>query len=304
MENTDVTPLKQVHKSKRFVITLLSGIFWALVWPIIAFGLFCLFLLFISLALADSRYINEPSEAFIRFILFILGLSIGIIFFVVIRLLNRLKRRFFVTGRLVLAGYTILGLIVTQAVVIGFDMPEIPDNGINAQLQVLPTKPEIKQDIALTSKLEQLVQRDEDINDVSLQYSNHLSCSLEKASGCYKSYVNLDGSLNYGQIEISEDLNTEEENRILAHEYLHHVWAKHIERNPSLRNKITSDLITMHGRDNQFQNRVETYSDNGILIPTELFSYYCTESSDFYLSESILSECNKYIDRSKLKLIR
>ncbi|MNU11891.1 hypothetical protein D3C72_2601010 [compost metagenome] len=60
----------------------------------------------------------------------------------------------------------------------------------------------------------------------------------------------------------------------------------------------------MYGNDELMQRQVESYADTQTLQPTELFSYYCTGSSDTYLSSYVLSECNKYINRSALQFAR
>lgn len=91
---------------------------------------------------------------------------------------------------------------------------------------------------------------------------------------------------------------------LAAHEYLHHVRFTVLD--DKTKQKLTSDLIAMYGNDDYMHKRMKEYAnaDAGILQPTELFSYYCTESSDRYLRRYVLDACKAYIDRDAFNLAR
>ena len=71
----------------------------------------------------------------------------------------------------------------------------------------------------------------------------------------------------------------------------------------SKRVDLNEKLEVLLANDPAMQKRVEPYVKIDRLNNSELFSIYCTESTDSYILP-ILDECNKYIDRSKLVLTR
>lgn len=115
--------------------------------------------------------------------------------------------------------------------------------------------------------------------------------------GACQSYINpTTGRFLYGTLHIKRGIDPEQENTMIAHEYLHHVWLTVLDK--QTKETINSHLITMYSDDVYMKQRVKQYSDAGKLYPTELFSYYCTESSDAYLTTFVRDQCNTYIDRS------
>lgn len=95
--------------------------------------------------------------------------------------------------------------------------------------------------------------------------------------------------------------------RILAHEYMHSIWNKHTEGE---RDMLSSNLEALYNSDPQMQERMKSYINDFNLAPgspqfsNELHSVYCTEVSDQYLSSPVANECNKWIKRSTLTLVR
>lgn len=98
-------------------------------------------------------------------------------------------------------------------------------------------------------------------------------------------------------IQVAQGLTIEQETRTLAHEYLHYVWYKVMTVNDRI--ELNDKLQVLLANDPAMQKRVEPYVKIDRLNNSELFSIYCTESTDSYML-SIVEDCNKYIDRSKL----
>lgn len=114
-------------------------------------------------------------------------------------------------------------------------------------------------------------------------------------------YDDEDEGFDYGVMTVRRGLDVEEQRRTVAHEYLHHVW--YAKLTPTLRNTLTSHLNAMLATDEYMQEYEEQYRDSGGLIPTELFSFYCTEVSDSKLVQFVLDQCNRFIDRSQLVML-
>lgn len=87
----------------------------------------------------------------------------------------------------------------------------------------------------------------------------------------------------------------------VAHEYLHHAY---YGLDGATRARLDSELMSLYSSDIGMQKRMESYINMNTFRATELFSIYCTESSDQYMTEFVLEKCNKHIDRSVLHLLR
>lgn len=113
-----------------------------------------------------------------------------------------------------------------------------------------------------------------------------LSCT--ENTGCYAD----------GIIFLEEGYKTDK--TTVAHEYLHYMWYKNqLDKD----DRLVSDLISSYARTIEFQNLISKYYiDRGILVPTELFSFACTEIQDSHLTPYIVQKCNEYIDRSTLQM--
>lgn len=82
----------------------------------------------------------------------------------------------------------------------------------------------------------------------------------------------------------------------ISHEYLHYVWYRD---NLESDKQLVDELTGFYRRSRELQDRMANYQEKE---PTEFFSYGCTEWSDRYLTPYIVSQCNKYITRSVLRM--
>ena len=82
----------------------------------------------------------------------------------------------------------------------------------------------------------------------------------------------------------------------ISHEYLHYVWYRD---NLESDKRLVDELTGFYRRSRELQDRMSSYQEKE---PTEFFSYGCTEWSDRYLTPYIVSQCNKYITRSVLRM--
>lgn len=116
-------------------------------------------------------------------------------------------------------------------------------------------------------------------------------------------YINDDESqgVDYGILTVLKGLEYEELKRTAAHEYLHHIWFAVLT--DSERSELTNQLNAMYANDEYMKEYEEDYKTDGGMTPTELFSFYCTESSDANLAKYVLDMCNKFIYRSKLTML-
>ncbi len=139
------------------------------------------------------------------------------------------------------------------------------------------------------------------INDLGMEYADHFE---NNQVGQYDSSYMGDTFL-YGEMKILTRQNDAAQVRAyVAHEYLHHIWDSKLD--DSTKDKLTSQLINSYSNDRYMQDRLTTagYVDEDILIPSELFSFYCTEAPDDYMTQYELDICNKYIDRRVLVIER
>jgi len=143
------------------------------------------------------------------------------------------------------------------------------------------------QDPGLLSELQSL--KATHISDIELRYDDPNAVATQK--GSYKNKV----------LTVESSVSDEEEIRTLAHEYLHHVWYTVMTFKEHV--NLSDRLTILLANDKDMQTRVSPYTETRTLNASELFSIYCTESTDSYML-SIVDECNKYIDRSKLVLTR
>ena len=91
----------------------------------------------------------------------------------------------------------------------------------------------------------------------------------------------------------------------LAHEYLHYIWNNKVLN----KDELSNFLNELYNSDPGMQYRMKVYTKQNILPNTdqftnELHSIYCTESSDAYLTQVIITECNKWINRNSLTFSR
>lgn len=158
----------------------------------------------------------------------------------------------------------------------------------------------IKQDAVLLGYLKDI--KATYTSDLNISYINNYN---DGRTGDYTPAYNSDSIINgtkTAAITILSGRSTDDTKRTLAHEYMHHIWYTKLNRDEQ--NVLSSNLISSYSKDQGMQAHLLNYSNKGTLTPDELFSAYCADSSDSYLTPEILATCNKYIDRSALVMLR
>lgn len=135
-------------------------------------------------------------------------------------------------------------------------------------------------------------------DQLELRYVDQFSNVKSREEGIKALFYNN----NTPKIEVlnSSKIDSNLDNTI-AHEYLHYIWYDKMTEDQKA--SLSSRLIVLYSSDQQAKDRMINYANANKLTPTEMFSIYCTESSDGYI-ESIVADCNKYINRSMLTLQR
>lgn len=298
-KNEEVKPLQsssvkhQPSKVRRFMY----GVSWSIIFPIvIAIPASIIMLMILAQVLTSTQNTEFGSTVasdgmFYLEIYFFAFVTILVIAMLLIkRLLRTRKRLFYQSGARVLGVYIWVGIFAT-----GLTMAFITKNPD-------AIKPPVEQNAQLMQTITDVGGDTNKLNDVSVKYVDDYKDGFKNQEGEYISYDDSNGSFSYGVITIKKGLNPKEEKVIVAHEYLHHVWESQLDQT-TLRN-LTSQLMTLYGQDDWFKTRVSTYSDTNMLVPTELYAYYCTESPDKYLTPYVISECNKHINRDTLRFVR
>lgn len=168
--------------------------------------------------------------------------------------------------------------------------------GVMAFLGNLQTAPTPNQEV-VTKTVERKVAQDP-----------HLLTVLKSVGATHTSRLNLSylttkevegqrGAYNGNTVQVAQGLEPEQEKTTLTHEYLHYIWSKVMTVDDRI--ELDDKLQALLANDLAMQKRVEPYVKIDRLNNSELFSIYCTESTDSYML-SIVEDCNKYIDRSKL----
>jgi hypothetical protein len=192
---------------------------------------------------------------------------------------------------------TLLALVLTVGGVV-FGLQAISKIDKDSQRVIktgVPNERQTKQDPSLLQRLKSTGA--EYTSGISLSYVSSLSTQsgVKDAEAVY-----IDGVSP--RIEVLQSVKDDYYiNNIIAHEYLHYIWYQRLSRED--KDRLSSKLIALYSSDAEMRLRVENYLSSDKLIPTELFSIYCTESSDVYVV-SILNDCNRYINRSSLSFIR
>lgn len=102
-------------------------------------------------------------------------------------------------------------------------------------------------------------------------------------------------------IHINKNQSDDRLKTALAHEYLHFIWFEP-ESLLSTDGKLSSELVKLHNIPRFFNHIKTKYIDENIYHTSELFSFACTELKDDQLEPYTLSQCNKWVDRSKLPI--
>lgn len=167
-----------------------------------------------------------------------------------------------------------------------------------ASPSLTPVVPAPVRDPALALLLQELAVDDTFASLISISYVESYENQPE-VNGQHQTEKYPDGTRRSA---ITIKRGTEMQPVHVAHEYLHAIWENKltdVEKVP-----LGSELKVMYAADPGFQMRAKHYIDNHKLTDSELFSIYCTESSDTYLAENILNECNKHINRSSITFAR
>lgn len=290
----DSQPEEKLKKRPSKKRKMLFSSLWVILWPIIvlipAVGAFIGGLFVAQLILGNEAEYNRQFVTAVQ-IAILVGVSLLVIVSLLLkRFLKNRKRYFFRSGGTVLGVYVWVGMLIG-----GISMVGVGGNPSVA-------KPPVKQEPQLMSVLSSVGGEATKLDNVSITYVDNYPNGFEGQSGEYAPFNDYDGNFSHGTITIKKGLDANEEKVLVAHEYLHHIWETQID--DKTLHDLTSQLMTLYGKDSDFQNRVTTYSDTNMLLPTELFAYYCTESSDQYLSQYVLEQCNRHIKRGALKFAR
>lgn len=277
---------------------ILYGLSWSIIFPIIiAVPSFIIMLMILSQILTSNVNNQDFSNTLATDGIFYLELYLFIFVTVLVAvlllakwLLSTRKRLFFRSGAKVLGVYIWVGIFAT-----GLTMALITKNPD-------AIKPPAEQDAQLMQVIADVGGDTAKLKDVSVKYVADYKDGFKNQAGEYASYDDSKGNFSYGVMTVKQGLDPEEEKIVVAHEYLHHVWEAELD--PVTLHDLTSQLMTLYGKDDWFKTRVATYSDTNMLLPTELFAFYCTESSDQYLTPYVIDECNKHINRDALRFIR
>lgn len=284
---------KEPSRLRRF----LYGLSWSIIFPIIiAIPSFIIMMMILAQVLTSTQNTDFGSTVatdgmFYLELYFFAFVTVLVVVLLLIKwLLRTRKRLFYRSGARVLGVYIWVGIFAT-----GLTMAFITKNPD-------AIKPPIEQDAHLMQVVANTGGDPAKLKDVSVKYVPNYKDGFKNQAGEYMSYDDSKGSFSYGVMTIKQGLNLEEEKVVVAHEYLHHVWEAELDTQTL--HDLTSQLMTLYGKDDWFKTRVATYSDTNMLLPTELFAFYCTESSDQYLTPYVIDACNKYINRNTLRFIR
>jgi hypothetical protein len=111
--------------------------------------------------------------------------------------------------------------------------------------------------------------------------------------GTFSPYSSTIGTPD-GTIELVQT-DTASMRSAFAHEYLHHLWANRLTT--ADQERISRVLSEVYEHDTKMHKIMQSY---GSARDTELFAYYCANTSDTYLSDELLDICGAYIDRRVL----
>lgn len=301
----DVKPnLKKPKIWKR----VLSHLAWLLAWPLIMIVPSLVILLITAIIFYGIFRLGDVATGpQLRGYYFTFVIVVAVFCLVLTWLLGKINIYFLKAGRPTLLLYTIAGLVFGGLVVVNIPDANAGEDASTRQASVIA--PTLLHDQQIIARMKEIGITDpvafEKSSQQYVEAFTETDLIIPNQQGVFLSYVNpIDGRFSYGELKIKSGLSVDVERTVIAHEYLHFVWANTIEADSQYKEKMTSDLITLYGNDQPMQQRVRGYSDTQRLEPTELFAYYCTESSDAYLSAYLLGECNKYINRSALTLAR
>lgn len=103
------------------------------------------------------------------------------------------------------------------------------------------------------------------------------------------------------KIEVESHLSGEELRRVVAHEFLHHMYS--VWWNKDTARWYDQELIIFYINNKSIRNTLSAYVSEGRLGLTEIYAYACTEYSDRVLGSDLAQICSNWFDRSKLSYI-
>lgn len=290
------TANKKPSKLRKF----LYGLSWAAIWPIVvAIPAFVVMLVILGTVLTNNLQNKEFTNAMSTQGIFLLELYLFgfvallvVVLYLVKWLLQTRKRLFFRSGARVLGVYIWVGIFATGLIMaIITRSPEA-------------IKPPVSRDDHLMAVLQEVGGKTELLDNVSVRYTDTFEGNFanDNTRGIYVPVTDGDGKFSYGVINIKKGLDAQTEKGVVAHEYLHHIWETQLDS--TTLHDLTSQLMTLYGKDTWMQSRTDFYSDTNYLLPTELFAFYCTEVGNSHLSQYVVDTCNTYINRSTLTFTR
>lgn len=294
------------RRRARFIkkLKLIAAIIkWLIVWPIFIGAIAFIVLMIFGGVFGSMAADKTPGYIFRGgMLLYTLVMAMVCLFF--IRRQKAADNQSARVGAHVLRGYMLLGVLLGAGIACAIPdtTADSTDAGIQTNTTASVSAPALEHDPNLVAILGQVGASD--IDGIDQRYVDSYSDpAFPEKAGEYQAYINTaTGQFVYGTLTVKRGLDPEQEKVTVAHEYLHHVWHKLLD--DQTKENLTAHLIGMYGNDVAIRARVLSYVDAGKLYPTELFSYYCTESSDGYLTEYVRDTCNRYINRSSLQLAR
>ena len=296
-------PIEPTPKKPSILAAIGFTVAWTFIWPMIAVVGAVIFGVIAAALLSEQLANLEDPNLGLRILIVFGVMFLSILFFITAWLFKKIPIRFFKIGGQTLIVYTWIGIIAGGLALAFIPNAEVQTNtGVNTQSAQTPVTPTLKKDSHLLTVLANVGATQTE--GIEVQYVDTFTdLGMFDQAGEYVAYTNpVDGSFQYGTLQIKRGLDNESEKVAVAHEYLHHIWFAKMDAQTIA--NLTSELIALYGEDRWMQERVASYAESGTLQATELFSYYCTESSSRYLTQYVLDECNKYILRQNLQLIR
>ncbi len=295
VNNGEVVPRK-VGRMKRTITIIL----WVIAWPVIVLGMM------IPIASFATIVAGKPMQ--LGTYLGVISCCLVVFCWIAIKVLRRKSKEhpLRAIGGRVLSVYTIIGVallaIGTYGTLNALTSQQVnSQQGQNVEVANNVSIPSLERNAEIDQSLRTIGAAEGEITKFSTTFVDTYPTVGKR--GEYMSYVNpVTGAYLYGKMTILKGHASNEQLSTVAHEYLHHVWYAILDEPTKVR--ITSDLITMYGNDSPAKVRAQWYSDSQSLQPTELFSIYCTESTDQYLTDFVRDQCNRYINRSAFYMQR
>jgi hypothetical protein len=281
---------------------ILSAFLWIIGWPFII-GAIAIIIVVIGEQVLGGGNMNSLQGYQIR-AMWAICVGVLVIFcYLFIWLKSRKKKPLNKISANILRTYMWLGIIFGVFITVVIHDPQVStaNAGINVQQTSALLKPHLESDVTINASLAKVGATDTKWVETKF-VAGYDDKVLDGQAGEYKAFIDTVGNWSYGVLTIKQGTTGNVLDTLVAHEYLHHIWFKTLDS--ETKTKLTSDLISLYGKDPVMQELVKSYAEKQTLQPTELFSYYCTETSDSLLTPYIVSECNKYINRGTLQLTR